>query len=127
MRTGRVPFVHAGAWTGQFVRARARVACDVQSSPVIDPVNQPVAKYRIRSRDAMGKRNRVAHFARGVRVRNIDDANAVSVPPVEHEILEHRWIVILLCDIAPALAVWLRVGLVEAIVKASLTANACEG
>src|SRR5215471_9303850 len=115
MRARRITFIHARAWTRKLVRTRTCVARDVQTGPIVYPVDQAVAKHRIRSRDAVRQRDRVADLARRVRIRNVDDANAVAVPAVEDQVLEHGWIVILLRDVAAALTIRLGVGLIEAV------------
>src|SRR5262249_9793136 len=112
-----VALVDPRTWTRQFVGSRAGIAPHVQACPVVDPVDQAVAKHRIRSRDAVRQGDGVPHLARRVRIRNIDHADAVSVPTVEHKVLEHGRVVVLLCDVAATLAVRLRVGLVEAILE----------
>src|SRR5262245_34782316 len=96
MWTCCVSFVDSGTGSGQFVAARARVSRDVKSRVVIGPINQTILEYRIRSRDALWKGHRVAHFARRLRYGNIDGAQAMAVPGIKNDVFENRRIVVLL-------------------------------
>src|SRR5215831_17983603 len=113
MRARGIAFVNPCARPRQFVGARTGIAADVQAGAVVDPVDQAVAKYWVRPRDAVRQRDGVADFARRMRVGDVDDADAVAVPAVENEVLEDSRIVVLLCDVASALTARLGVGLIE--------------
>src|SRR6187200_3547866 len=107
MRARRIALIRARAWARQFVGARARVARDVQTGVVIHPVDEAVLEDGVGARDPLRHRQRVTYFARRVRIRDVDDAQAVRVPGREHEVLEDRRIVILLWDATTRLTVWL--------------------
>ena len=88
MWTGRVPFVNPGAGARQFVAPRSCVPRNVQSRVVVGPVNQAIFEDRIRPGDALRNRHRIADFARHLRKRNIDCAQAVAVPGIKDEVLK---------------------------------------
>src|SRR5688500_1095062 len=115
MGAGRVAFVDTRAGAGQFVGTRTGVSRDMQPGVVVHPVNQPVLENRIRSRDALWNRERVADFARVVWPGDVDRAQAMPVPRVEDQILERRRIVILLRHSPPRLTARLGVRLIEAL------------
>src|SRR5688572_31521033 len=60
VRARRVAFVRARLGAGKFVSPRSRIPGNVQARVVVDPVDQAVLEYRIRSRDSLRNRQRVA-------------------------------------------------------------------
>ncbi len=90
----------------------------MKAGAVVHPVDQPIAEHRIRPGNPVRKADGVADFPRRVRVGDVDNPDAVPVPAVEDQVLEHRRVVILLRDRAARLAVRLGVRLLEAVVEA---------
>src|SRR5262245_7047361 len=116
MWTGGVALVDTGTWTGQFVTARTRIPCHVESGVVIGPVDQSILEYRVSPRDPLWKRHRIADLPWTLRNGNIVRAQSVRVPRVEHQVFENRRIVILLRTSPATLAVGFRDVLSQAFV-----------
>src|SRR5688572_12877564 len=74
----------------------ARVLRDMETRAIVGPVDQAVPEYRIRARDSLGRRYCMPDFPRRHRIGDVDDPQAVAIPCVEDEVLEHRGVVILL-------------------------------
>src|SRR5215510_5971095 len=108
MWTRSVSFVDSRPCAGQFVAARPGISRHMKAGVVVRPINQTVLKYRIGPRDPLRNRHGMADFARRLRNRDINRAQPVTIPGVEHDVFENSRIVILLRDSPARLTIWFR-------------------
>src|ERR1035438_4262419 len=89
VRAGGVAFVHSRTQPRQFVGARSGVLRNMEPRAIVHPVDQSVFKDRVRSHDPMRNIHDVADLPRRLRYGDINHAQAVAVPGIEHKILDN--------------------------------------
>src|SRR5215216_5967202 len=72
----------------------------MNTRPIVNPVEQTTSENRVRPCNTLWSRDGVADLAHVVRVRNVEHADAVSVPRDEYQVLEYRRVVVLPRQIA---------------------------
>src|SRR5262245_46694003 len=117
MWTRSVSFAYSRPCAGQFVAARPGISRHVKTRVVVRPINQAVLEYWIGPCDPLRNRHSMADLARRLRNRDINGAQSMTIPGVEHDIFENSWIVILVCDSPARLTIGFRDVLVQAFIE----------
>src|SRR5262245_53904576 len=72
MWAGCIAFVNTGTGPRQFIAAWARISRNVKAGVIVSPIDEAIFEYRIRSRDTLRQRHRIANFSRTLRQRDVN-------------------------------------------------------